>query len=223
VTQAEYIEIQFLDDVIVEIKFKERFSKQQSTYAQAGSTSSPSGSSTLTNRGNSSSSFGNGGQGSSSNSGGGGGNQSKSSSSSNPGSFAPQQDENILSGDLARLLGIHGKTVNIGGSDILLIYVIVIGILGVSFLTGHMEILRYCVFGLFVYMMYTTYMKSRGGTGGDLSSLGGGGMVGGGGPFGGGGGPFGGGGGQAGQGDQNDESSKFGNSDSRAGGGAYRR
>lgn len=133
--------------------------------------------------------------------------------------------ENILSGDLARLLGIHGRTVKVGENEILLVYLLVAGIAGLLFLSGNTEILRMGMFLFLGYMMYKMVMANNPGMGGTTGNMGGffgGGSGGSGGTSGGGGGSGGGGSGPGGDSGGGGGNSKFPGGDSRAGGGAYR-
>eukprot|EP00434_Breviolum_minutum_P017989 symbB.v1.2.015862.t1/scaffold1196.1/size132245/6 len=76
------------------------------------------------------------------------------------------EGENVIVGDLARMLGVHGKSQEVMGRDVPLIYLIVAAVLAVLWFTGNTTAIRMMVFGLLLYVMYTQYMKGQtGGSG----------------------------------------------------------
>merc|ERR1711924_449182 len=90
-------------------------------------------------------------------------------------SSAGPTEENLIKGDLARMLGIHGRSQEVFGHNIPLVYLLV-GI-GLAFLwiSGQMNAIRMLVMAFMAYLMYTQYQKSQkasggGGTGDDGSS-----------------------------------------------------
>ena len=72
-------------------------------------------------------------------------------------------EENVIVGDLARMLGVHGKSQEVMGRDVPLIYLIVAAVLAVLWFTGNTTAIRMMVFGLLLYVMYTQYMKGQNG------------------------------------------------------------
>eukprot|EP00440_Ansanella_granifera_P068913 gb/GFBE01074759.1/.p1 GENE.gb/GFBE01074759.1/~~gb/GFBE01074759.1/.p1 ORF type:complete len:175 (+),score=26.61 gb/GFBE01074759.1/:1-525(+) len=106
---------------------------------------------------------------------------SSSSSASSRSMGGIPQEENILVGDLARAVGVHGKTQKVMGHDIPLIYLIVGTLLAVLWVSGQMNAIRMLVFGFVLYVMYAQYQRaqSQGASmnpfgGGSLGGLGGG-------------------------------------------------
>eukprot|EP00930_Biecheleria_cincta_P038444 TRINITY_DN26414_c0_g1_i1.p1 TRINITY_DN26414_c0_g1~~TRINITY_DN26414_c0_g1_i1.p1 ORF type:complete len:205 (-),score=35.83 TRINITY_DN26414_c0_g1_i1:83-676(-) len=98
---------------------------------------------------------------------------SSSSASSGAGVHSLPQEENVIAGDLARAIGVHGKTQHIMGHDIPLVYLIVAGGLALLWISGNMNAIRMIVFGFVLYVMYTQYQKSqREGGGGGLGGFG---------------------------------------------------
>merc|ERR1712008_12358 len=94
----------------------------------------------------------------------------------NVGGIAHQ--ENVLEGDLARALGIHGKSQQIFGYDVPLVYLLVGVTLACLWVSGNMNALRMLVFGFVIYTMYTSYQRAKegGGTvglGGFMGGMGG--------------------------------------------------
>eukprot|EP00445_Apocalathium_hangoei_P067859 CAMPEP_0204142252 /NCGR_PEP_ID=MMETSP0361-20130328/19892_1 /ASSEMBLY_ACC=CAM_ASM_000343 /TAXON_ID=268821 /ORGANISM="Scrippsiella Hangoei, Strain SHTV-5" /LENGTH=175 /DNA_ID=CAMNT_0051096073 /DNA_START=73 /DNA_END=596 /DNA_ORIENTATION=+ len=89
----------------------------------------------------------------------------------------PEQ-ENILKGDLARALGIQGKTQVVMGREVPLVYLLAGGVLALLWVAGQMNAIRMLVFGFILYAMFAQYRASQaagGGGGGGLSSILGGG------------------------------------------------
>lgn len=84
-------------------------------------------------------------------------------------------EENILVGDLARMIGIHGRTQQVMGRDVPLVYLLVGGLLALLWISGNVAVLRMLVFAFVLYNMYVSYQKSRQAGGG----MGGGGGLGG--------------------------------------------
>eukprot|EP00933_Yihiella_yeosuensis_P045145 TRINITY_DN4046_c0_g1_i2.p1 TRINITY_DN4046_c0_g1~~TRINITY_DN4046_c0_g1_i2.p1 ORF type:complete len:176 (-),score=18.08 TRINITY_DN4046_c0_g1_i2:359-886(-) len=104
---------------------------------------------------------------------------SSASSSSAPQGGIPNNEENVIIGDLARAVGVYGKTQNIMGHDIPLIYLIVGGILAFLYASGNMDAIRMLVLGFVLYIMFSQYQKAQaagatGGLGGFFGGMGGG-------------------------------------------------
>mmetsp|Transcript_123140 Transcript_123140/g.192358 ORF Transcript_123140/g.192358 Transcript_123140/m.192358 type:complete len:178 (+) Transcript_123140:2-535(+) len=112
-------------------------------------------------------------------------NRSSTPSSSSPNSQASsggsssgsQDEENVLKGDLARLLGIYGRKQEVFGREIELVYLLVVGVLAFLYFSGNVSAVRMIVVGFVLYTLwknYTRYQQAGGsGVGG---FLGGGGM-----------------------------------------------
>mmetsp|Transcript_109251 Transcript_109251/g.216992 ORF Transcript_109251/g.216992 Transcript_109251/m.216992 type:complete len:177 (-) Transcript_109251:95-625(-) len=73
--------------------------------------------------------------------------------------------ENVLEGDLARALGIHGKSQHIFGYDVPLVYLLVGVTLACLWVSGNMNALRMLVFGFVIYTMYVSYQRAKEGGG----------------------------------------------------------
>eukprot|EP00747_Dinoflagellata_sp_TGD_P168033 gnl/TRDRNA2_/TRDRNA2_193547_c0_seq1.p1 gnl/TRDRNA2_/TRDRNA2_193547_c0~~gnl/TRDRNA2_/TRDRNA2_193547_c0_seq1.p1 ORF type:complete len:182 (-),score=32.54 gnl/TRDRNA2_/TRDRNA2_193547_c0_seq1:42-587(-) len=71
------------------------------------------------------------------------------------------EEENVLKGDLARMLGIHGQTQNLFGRELPLVYLIVGGILAFLWVTQQYNAIKMLVFGFILYTTYTTYQKAN--------------------------------------------------------------
>eukprot|EP00931_Biecheleriopsis_adriatica_P012065 TRINITY_DN113162_c0_g1_i1.p1 TRINITY_DN113162_c0_g1~~TRINITY_DN113162_c0_g1_i1.p1 ORF type:complete len:176 (-),score=27.87 TRINITY_DN113162_c0_g1_i1:49-576(-) len=85
-----------------------------------------------------------------------------SGSSASPSSMGSvPEEENVIIGDLARALGVHGKSQEIMGRSVPLIYLIVGGVLAALWVSGNMNAIRMLVMGFVLYVMYTSYMKAQ--------------------------------------------------------------
>ncbi|CAD7963852.1 unnamed protein product [Amoebophrya sp. A25] len=107
--------------------------------------------------------------------------------------------DNLISRDLANLLGIYGRRVNILGVDMLLVYAVLLGVALCLYLIDQTEILRLAMFAFLGYFLYKSFTPNTTGQnigGGNMSGQGGGGG--------------------------GDGSSPFAGNDLRAGGGQYR-
>ena len=69
--------------------------------------------------------------------------------------------ENVIVGDLARAVGIYGKTVKVMERDIPMIYLIVAGLLAVLWASGNTDAIRMGVFAFMLYVMYSQYTANR--------------------------------------------------------------
>ncbi|CAE7272299.1 unnamed protein product [Symbiodinium pilosum] len=88
------------------------------------------------------------------------------SNTSSAGGFV-DNGENVIVGDLARAVGIYGKTVKVMERDVPLIYILVAGILALLWISGNTNAIRMAVFAFMLYVMYTQYTKAqRGGSAG---------------------------------------------------------
>eukprot|EP00435_Cladocopium_sp_Y103_P020575 s2795_g5.t1 len=76
-------------------------------------------------------------------------------------------EENVIVGDLARMLGVYGKSQEVMGREIPLIYLIVGGVVALLWLSGNTSAIRMIAFALILYVMYTQYTRAqRGGSAG---------------------------------------------------------
>mmetsp|Transcript_54722 Transcript_54722/g.97611 ORF Transcript_54722/g.97611 Transcript_54722/m.97611 type:complete len:166 (+) Transcript_54722:78-575(+) len=106
---------------------------------------------------------------------------SSRSSASQGASNGVPEEENVIIGDLARAVGVYGKTQKVMKRDVPLIYLIVGSILAFLWISGQTSVIKMLVFGFMLYVMYTQYQKSQaaggggfgfGGLGGDGSDSG---------------------------------------------------
>ncbi|CAK9019503.1 unnamed protein product [Durusdinium trenchii] len=83
-----------------------------------------------------------------------------------PSSSAPAgTEENVIVGDLARMVGVHGKTQEIMGHSVPLIYLIV-GAIALLWISGNTNAIHMIVLGFLIYM-YSQYTRAQsGGSGG---------------------------------------------------------
>merc|ERR1712060_912121 len=70
-------------------------------------------------------------------------------------------EENPLKGDLARLLGIHGKTLKVFGHEVQQVYLLVGGILALLWVSKRTDIIQMIMFAFMLYIMYNQYQKSQ--------------------------------------------------------------
>ncbi|CAK0840310.1 unnamed protein product [Prorocentrum cordatum] len=88
-----------------------------------------------------------------------------------------QPSEDLLTGDLARALGIHGRTQK---ADVPLVYLLVGGILAALWATGQQGVVRMMVVGAFLYLIFQKYQQAKAsGNGVSLATMFGGGPGGG--------------------------------------------
>mmetsp|Transcript_47100 Transcript_47100/g.132827 ORF Transcript_47100/g.132827 Transcript_47100/m.132827 type:complete len:159 (+) Transcript_47100:105-581(+) len=80
---------------------------------------------------------------------------------SGSGAAAGTGEENILKGDLARLVGIHGKTLQIRGRDVPLVYLLVAGALALLWVTGKQDVIRMMIVPVMFYIMYKQYQQNQ--------------------------------------------------------------
>ena len=105
---------------------------------------------------------------SSGNSGGGGGSSGGNGSGNGQGNIHTVGNggggggTNILTNDLAGLLGIQGKTINIGGQEIQQVYALCAGTVILLYFFGAMSLLPYVVLAFVIYYMYSSFMDSFG-------------------------------------------------------------
>ena len=88
------------------------------------------------------------------------------SSATSAGASNVGEGENVIVGDLARAVGIYGKTVKVMDRDVPLIYLMVAGILALLWISGNTNAIRMAVFAFMLYVMYAQYTKAQQGGGG---------------------------------------------------------
>eukprot|EP00405_Crypthecodinium_cohnii_P059195 CAMPEP_0206618592 /NCGR_PEP_ID=MMETSP0325_2-20121206/60351_1 /ASSEMBLY_ACC=CAM_ASM_000347 /TAXON_ID=2866 /ORGANISM="Crypthecodinium cohnii, Strain Seligo" /LENGTH=155 /DNA_ID=CAMNT_0054140853 /DNA_START=96 /DNA_END=560 /DNA_ORIENTATION=+ len=88
-------------------------------------------------------------------------------------------EENVLTRDLAKALGIQGRKQVIFGHEVELVYLLVGGLLAVLWLSGGTGSIQMLVMAFVLYVMYSQYKNAQavsgGGTSGIFGGLGGGG------------------------------------------------
>eukprot|EP00438_Fugacium_kawagutii_P007140 Skav221396 [mRNA] locus=scaffold1029:264660:273841:+ [translate_table: standard] len=75
--------------------------------------------------------------------------ESKAPSRPAAGAAGGTEDENVIVGDLARMVGVYGKTQQVMGHEIPWIYLIVGALLALLWFSGNTAAIRMMAFGLF--------------------------------------------------------------------------
>uniref|UniRef100_A0A7S1KVM3 Uncharacterized protein n=1 Tax=Alexandrium catenella TaxID=2925 RepID=A0A7S1KVM3_ALECA len=106
---------------------------------------------------------------------------SQGSAGAGQASGLPPPEENIIAGDLARVLGIHGQKQVIMGREVPLIYLLVGAVLALLWISGQTGVIRVLVMGFVLYAALSQYRRAQaaggagGGGGGGLGGFFGGG------------------------------------------------
>ena len=79
-------------------------------------------------------------------------------------SSAGGSEDDIFTGELATMLGIKGREVELMGRKVPLIYTLIGGLLACLWLMGQFDIIRMLAMALGVYWMYTQYQKMQSGS-----------------------------------------------------------